>query len=114
MTPTTIIEQAAVDGVTITLTPAGKLKAYGPNDALGRWLSTLRDYKPAIIKALALRAEFHRRLEWIADHMDADLDDLLDWYSDDTEAIVTIEGKGLLSIVKEYLCLRDYYRGRIH
>ncbi len=52
-----------------------------------------------------------RRLAWIASHLDADLDGLLDWYKDDMEDIAIMCGKDLLSIVREYLSLRDYYRG---
>ena len=52
MTPTAIIEQAAADGVNLTLSPAGTIKATGNSDAVNRWAARIREHKPAIVAAL--------------------------------------------------------------
>jgi len=52
MTPATIIERAADDGVIITLTPAGTVKTTGTKDAVARWVPTLRANRGAIVAAL--------------------------------------------------------------
>ena len=52
MTPATIIERAADDGVIITLTPAGTVKTTGSRDAVARWVPTLRANRGAIVAAL--------------------------------------------------------------
>lgn len=52
MTPVEIIEQATVEGVTLTLTPAGILTATGDQLVVDKWLSTIRDNKPCILREL--------------------------------------------------------------
>lgn len=52
MTPAAIIYQAAAEGVHLSLTPAQTVKASGDQAAVSRWLSVIREQKPAIIKAL--------------------------------------------------------------
>jgi len=54
--------------------------------------------------------EYVRRLNWIANRLKCDLIDLLDWYKNDNEDIVYMDGKRLIAIVKEYIKLRSYYR----
>ncbi len=49
MTPTEIIKQATVEGVTLALTPAGTLTATGDQVAVNRWLPAIRDNKPGIL-----------------------------------------------------------------
>jgi hypothetical protein len=53
MTPAAIIREAAADGVSLALSPAGTIKATGDQAAVTRWLQFLREYKPAILAALA-------------------------------------------------------------
>ena len=53
MTPATIIQQAAADGVMLALTPAGTIKASGDGAAVNRWLSRIREQKPAIVATLS-------------------------------------------------------------
>ena len=52
MTPATIIQQAAADGVSLILSPAGTIKATGTGDAVTRWLPLIREHKPGIVAAL--------------------------------------------------------------
>ncbi len=70
---------------------------------------TLKKSKPK--NEAVLQEEFRCRLAWIAKHLDADLNDLLDWYKKDIEDVYRMDGKDLLSIVREYLARWDYYRG---
>ena len=53
MTPATIIERAAADGVRLTLTAPGKLKAIGDKQAVIRWLPILTEHKPELMAALS-------------------------------------------------------------
>jgi hypothetical protein len=53
----TIIQKAAADGVILTLSPAGTIKATGDQEALNRWLPALREHKPALLAALAPATE---------------------------------------------------------
>ena len=52
MTPTATIQRAAADGVRLSLSPAGTIKATGDQAAVNRWLPLIREHKPAITKAL--------------------------------------------------------------
>ncbi|MFA7606247.1 MAG: hypothetical protein WCY08_06655 [Rhodocyclaceae bacterium] len=52
MTPREIIMQASSDGVTLTVSAAGSLKATGDTSAVNRWLPIIRERKPGIIEAL--------------------------------------------------------------
>jgi len=47
-----IIEQATVEGVTLSLSPAGALTATGDQTAVDKWLPTIRDNKPDILLEL--------------------------------------------------------------
>jgi hypothetical protein len=53
----TIIQKAAADGVSLTLSPAGTIKAAGDQKAVNRWLPALREHKPALLAALAPATE---------------------------------------------------------
>jgi hypothetical protein len=53
MTPAAIIREAAADGVSLALSPAGTIKATGDQVAVDRWLPVLRAHKPDILAALA-------------------------------------------------------------
>lgn len=52
MIPMAIIQQAASDGVNLTLTLAGTIKATGEDVTLARWLPIIREHKPSILLAL--------------------------------------------------------------
>lgn len=54
MTPETIIQACAEDGVKLTLSPAGTVKASGDQVWIDAWLPILRENKAAIV------AELHR------------------------------------------------------
>lgn len=52
MTPAAIIKQAAMDGVSLALSPAGTIKASGDSEAVKRWLAAIREHKAEIVEAL--------------------------------------------------------------
>jgi hypothetical protein len=56
MTPATIIQQARKDGVILTLSNSGTLKASGDSETVDRWLPVIRGCKPEIIAALIVGA----------------------------------------------------------
>ena len=53
MTPATIIQEAAADGVRLALSTVGTIKAAGDAAAVHRWLPVIREFKPGILAALA-------------------------------------------------------------
>lgn len=55
MTPAEIIEQAAADGVRLSVSPEGNIKASGDRTAVHRWLPLIRQYKPALLVEVELR-----------------------------------------------------------
>ncbi len=52
MTPAAIIEKAKAEGVTLALTPVGKVKLRGPEHLVARWLPVIRDHRAGIVAAL--------------------------------------------------------------
>lgn len=52
MTPLAIIRDAAAEGVTLTLTPVGTIKATGKGAAVNRWIPVIREHKTGILAAL--------------------------------------------------------------
>ena len=52
MTPEIIIAQAQADGVFMTLSPAGTIKASGAGEAVNRWLPTIRERKAELLAML--------------------------------------------------------------
>lgn len=52
MTPAAIIREAQTDGVTLSISPTGTIKASGDGAAVNRWLSVIREHKAEIIGAL--------------------------------------------------------------
>ena len=56
MTPATIIRAVQADGVILTLSPAGTIKAAGDGTAVNRWLAAIRDHKAEIIDVLKVGA----------------------------------------------------------
>jgi hypothetical protein len=53
LTATTLLEMAERDGVRVGFSPSGGLKAFGPREALAKWLPELKAMKPAIAAAVA-------------------------------------------------------------
>lgn len=53
MTPQTIIKNAAAEGVRLTLSATGNIKAAGDGAALSRWAGVIREHKAEIIHLLA-------------------------------------------------------------
>ena len=56
MTPATIIREAQSDGVNLTFSPAGTIKATGDGAAVNRWLAVIREHKAEIIDVLKVGA----------------------------------------------------------
>jgi hypothetical protein len=56
MTPATIIREAQSDGVSLTLSSAGTIKATGDGAAVNRWLAVIRERKAEIVEALKVGA----------------------------------------------------------
>lgn len=52
MTPVTLMEEAQADGVILTLSAAGTIKASGDGAAVTRWLPTIRGHKAELVDAL--------------------------------------------------------------
>lgn len=52
MTPTTIIREAQAEGVSLTISPVGNIKATGDGAAVNRWLAVIRARKAEIIDVL--------------------------------------------------------------
>lgn len=56
MTPAAIINEAMADGVRLTISPAGTIKATGDGAAVNRWLPVIREHKAEIVAALKVGA----------------------------------------------------------
>lgn len=56
MTPAAIINEAMADGVSLTISPAGTIKAAGDGAAVNRWLPAIREHKAGIVAALKVGA----------------------------------------------------------
>jgi len=52
MNPATIIQELQVDGVSLTLSPSGTIKATGDGAAVNRWLTVIREHKTALVETL--------------------------------------------------------------
>lgn len=94
MTPDTIIQQATAEGVMLSLSETGTLKASGEQGAVNRWLPIIKEQKPQIVKTLleasaltgdlpAIRAWLH----FIGEHDPLILDDVLTKCRNDPEAL---------------------------
>ncbi len=75
MTPAEIIDHAAADGVAVTLTSTGTIKARGNQHAVARWLPIIRTHKSELLE---LSTHDHRPAEFdpdtVAHRRDADCD----------------------------------------
>ena len=53
MTPSTILREAAMDGVILSISAPGKVKAAGSKGQVDKWLPTIREYKISLIALLS-------------------------------------------------------------
>lgn len=73
MNPLFIVEKAAADGVTLSLSATGTIKAAGDSAAVARWLAAIREQKAEISRVLKIRALVHaiaEHDEWTPDEVD--------------------------------------------
>jgi len=56
MSTVALIQAASSDGLRLSLTHAGTIKAVGPRDALARWTPALREHKSKLIEELSKAA----------------------------------------------------------
>jgi hypothetical protein len=102
MNPATIIKQAAADGVSLILSPAGTIKATGNGDAVNRWLPLTREHKPGVLAALqeaanddtrpdpTAEARRQRVLAMLAEHPEARYAVLTDTHADPDAVLLTL------------------------
>lgn len=64
MTPAAILKAATADGVSLTISPAGTIKATGDGAAVNRWLPTIREHKAGIVEALKVGAGDTAATSW--------------------------------------------------
>ncbi len=55
MTAAAIVRRAYEEGVNLTLTPAGTIKAVGEGQAVARWLTVLQKHRSEIVNLLRVR-----------------------------------------------------------
>ena len=55
MTAAAIVRKASEEGLNLTLTPAGNIKAVGEGQAVARWLPVLQRHKSEIVNLLRVR-----------------------------------------------------------
>jgi hypothetical protein len=53
MNPAMILNQSAADGVILSLSASGTLKANGDKKQVDKWLPVIRDHKPALVALLS-------------------------------------------------------------
>lgn len=73
MTPATIIQEAKSEGVKITLSASGSIKAIGDQSAVSRWLPIIKESKPAIIAMLSDAANDSPSWGWRVRYSDTEL-----------------------------------------
>ena len=111
MTPARIIQQAAVEGVRLAVTPAGTIKATGNQGTVNRWLPLIREHKPEIIEALqeavnddtlsdpAMEARRRRVLAMLAANPGLRLAVVCDGEGDPVSVAVAIRDKGTCEVL---------------
>ncbi|GHU20029.1 hypothetical protein FACS189475_08260 [Betaproteobacteria bacterium] len=106
MTPSTLIRNAQTDGVKLFLSPSGSIKATGEQEAVNRWLPTIREHKTRIIEALKTESEEKKAWRWYLEFPDRDpvtvsfspeatRAQIIEWYPDAlaAEPCVPVTGK---------------------
>ncbi|MBK9520348.1 MAG: hypothetical protein IPO13_01705 [Rhodocyclaceae bacterium] len=56
MTPAAIIQSATADGISLSVSASGAIKAGGDPPKIARWMPVIREHKAAIIAALRVGA----------------------------------------------------------
>jgi hypothetical protein len=64
MTPAAILKEAMAAGVSLTVSPAGTIKATGDGAAVNRWLPAIREHKAGIVAALKVGAGETAATSW--------------------------------------------------
>ncbi len=100
MTPAAIINEAMADGVSLTISTTGTIKATGDGAAVNRWLPAIREQKAGIVEALKVGA---------GDTADAEPVDREAW--EERAAIAEFDG-GLTRPAAETLAWREDDRRR--
>lgn len=77
MTPSTIIQQAAAEGVILALSDTGAIKAAGSAEAVSRWIPTIRIHKADLLVALAEESAIRRWLAHIEEDDPAIIDEVI-------------------------------------
>jgi hypothetical protein len=88
----TIIQQAAADGITLTLAPSGTIRATGDRAAVARWAAPIREHKLGIVEALSAAANDPADLDIFAPELTADPDVYQRW-------VVTIPGRDPFGVI---------------
>ena len=76
MTPATIIKQSAAEGVILSLSASGNVKAAGDQEHVDKWLPVIREHKISIIALLSEAANDQTALTsfgWLIHFTDRDL-----------------------------------------
>ena len=72
MTPATIIQKIRAEGVTLSLSPSGTIKATGDGVAVNRWLGAIREHKAGLVDALKVGAGDTASTGWCLHYTDRD------------------------------------------
>ena len=65
MTPAVIIKQAQADGVMLALSPTGRIKAIGVEQAVTRWLPVIRERRAELVDVLRKTPEEREIVAWL-------------------------------------------------
>jgi hypothetical protein len=69
----TIIQEVQADGVSLTLSPSGTIKATGDGAAVNRWLTVIREHKAALVETLrAANDDTATSFAWLIHFTDRD------------------------------------------
>jgi hypothetical protein len=88
----TIIQEASADGVTLTLTPSGAIRAVGAKAAVARWAAPIREHKLGIVEVLSAAANDPGDLDIFAPELAADPHVHQRW-------VVTIPGRDPFGVI---------------
>lgn len=92
MNAVTLIQQASADGVTLTLTPSGAIRAAGAKAAVARWAAIIRDNKSGIVALLSAAANDPADIDIFAPELTADPDVHQRW-------VITIPGRDPFAVI---------------
>lgn len=104
MTPATLIQKAAADGVKLTLSQSETIKATGNAEAVNRWLPVIREHKTGLIAALRflpLPGEIERLIDSVMQLRDCPESDRQAFADDWREGPAEVE-RGLRHLAEYY------------